>query len=170
MESAQMDKRSVDETMRMIARIPAPEGLEERVKAGLHLAETRGRVLAWPAGRRGAGKSAPSVSTARVWTRPAWIRSGWARGAAAAAIALAIAGGGWGIYSRVEPAQSAKTVATPQAKPTGAFSEAGAMRRPPTLTGPVVKPGLKKAPVAKASDAAKTRIQGSASGVPAPAR
>ena len=183
-EVALMDNRSVDETLRMIARMPAPEGLEERVKAGLHLAGTPGRVLAWPAARRaqsegagsmiGPGVSMPSVRAPGVRDRIGWVRTGCARGAAAAAIALAVAGGGWGIYSRVEPAQSAKAVAIPQAKPAGAFSEAGAMRRPLTLTGPVVKPAskpdLKKAPGVSPSDAAKTRIQGSATGVPAPAR
>jgi hypothetical protein len=135
MELAKMDNRSVDETLRMIARMPAPEGLEDRVKAGLHLAEKPGRVLAWPPGRRG-----ESLGGSRVW-----VRTGLARGAAAAAIALVVAGGGWGIYARVGPPQSAKTGALPQAQPsgaaqTGAFGEAGAMRRPLTLTGPVVKP------------------------------
>jgi len=189
-----MDEWSVDETLRMIARMPAPEGLEDRVKAGLHLAEGPRRVLAWPAARRAqSGRavsvSAPSVRMASVWApgvrvRTGWVRTGWARGAAAAAIALAVAGGGWGIYSRIEPAQSAKAVATPQAKPsataqTGAFGEAGAMRRPLTLAGPVVKPAQQPTPKpnekkaaarANASDAAKTHIQGNASGVSAPAR
>jgi hypothetical protein len=127
----------------MIARMPAPEGLEERVKAGLHLAEARGRVLSWPMARRGD----------RVWAGNPWIRSGWVRGAAAAAIALVVAGGGWGIYTRVEPAQSARNVALPQAQPSGAFSEAGAMRRPQTLTGPMVaEPELKGPAAVKPTD------------------
>jgi hypothetical protein len=146
MEFAHMDERSVDETLRMIARMPAPEGLEERVKAGLRLAESPGRVLAWPTGRNGESGRAESR----------WVRSGWARGAAAAAIVLVVAGGGWGIYARVAPAQSAKTVVLPQAKPSGAFSEAGAMRRPLTVTGPEVKgPGGLKPVESKSSETKK---------------
>jgi hypothetical protein len=172
MELAHMDDRSVDETMRMIARMPAPEGLEERVKAGLRLEEVRGRVLAWPAGR----------NPESVWAQRGLIRSGWVRGAAAAAIALVVAGGGWGIYARVEPAQSAKTGSIPQAQPSGAFSEAGAMRRPQTVTGPkalvpAVQPSAlpvsqKNAKTvgsgAEASKPAKAHARGSDSNVKAP--
>jgi hypothetical protein len=173
-EVRHMDELSVDETMRMIARIPAPEGLEERVKAGLHLAEKHGRVLAWPTAKR-----PRSARASRNWVPAVWIQTGWARGAAAAAIALAVAGGGWGIYSRVAPAQSAKTLALPQAQPSGSFSEAGAMRRPPTLTGPkapgpamqqIQKKDAKAAPGAMASDAPKVHGQGSPSGVPTSAK
>jgi len=130
MELAQMGNRSVDETLRMIARMPAPEGLEERVKAGLRLAGSPGRVLGWPVGR-----NAENV----------WMRTGWLRGAAAAAIALVVVGGGWGIYARVAPARSAKIAVVPATQPSGtsqpgAFGEAGAKRRPLTVTGAVVKP------------------------------
>jgi hypothetical protein len=169
-EIGNMDERSVDETLRMIARMPAPEGLEERVKVGLRLAEKPGRLLAWPRGRRGES----------VWVQNSWVRSGWARGAAAAAIALVVVGGGWGIYTRVGPSQAAKVVALPQTKPSGAFSEAGAMRRPQTLMGPTVakptepkagQPAPKKAGTtqgAGASGAAKAHAQVSASHVIAP--
>jgi hypothetical protein len=175
MDEREMDERNVDETLRMIARMPAPEGLEERVKAGLHLAEKPGRVLAWPPGRRG-----ESLGGSRVWAR-----TGLARGAAAAAIALVVAGGGWGIYARVEPAQSAKTGALPQAQPsgaaqTGAFGEAGAMRRPLTLTGPVVKPTPQSTSQPEAKKQGKTVIHSqvsktkpaasNASGAPKPAQ
>ena len=107
--------------------MPVPERLEERVKAGLQLAEKPGRVLGWPSERRAGSQGG-------------WMRAGWLRGAAAAAIALVVVGGGWGIYARVEPAQSAKIGAVPAGKQNGAFSEAGAMRRPQTLVGPTVKP------------------------------
>jgi hypothetical protein len=155
-EVAQMDERTVDQTLKMIARMPVPERLEERVKAGLQLAEAPGRVLAWPSQRGAAG---------------AWVRSGWARGAAAAAIALVVLGGGWRIYARVEPAQSANG-SLPQAQPSGAFSEAGAMRRPLTLTGPKALPPTSQ-PNGKnvrpgKSDPANARLQGSASHVAAP--
>jgi len=131
MEVRAMDERSVDETLRMIAQMPVPERLEERVKAGLQLAEKPGRVLGWPSERR-------------AGSRGGWMRAGWARGAAAAAIALAVVGGGWGIYARVEPAQSAKVGAVPAAKQNGTFSEAGAMRRPQTVVGPTVKTTAQK--------------------------
>jgi hypothetical protein len=130
MEVRAMDERSVDETLRMIARMPVPERLEERVKSGLQLAEKPGRVLGWPSERRAGG---PGM-------QGGWVRAGWVRGAAAAAIALVVVGGGWGIYARVEPAQSAKTGAVPMAKQSGTFSEAGAMRRPQTVVGPTVNP------------------------------
>jgi hypothetical protein len=184
-----MDERSVDETLRMIARMPAPEGLEERVKAGLQLAETPKRVLRWPTVRHPRSANAASVGAASAWARTGWARAGWARGAAAAAIALVVAGGGWGIYSRVEPAQSAKTGALPQpqqngATQAGAFGEAGAMRRPLTLTGPkelhlaapkveqpVPQTNAKKAGAAPtASDAAKAHASDSASKSTAPAQ
>lgn len=179
-EVGHMDERSVDETLRMIARMPAPVGLEERVKAKLALAEMPGRVLAWP--RVGGAE--------RVGPSSVWVRSGWARGAAAAAISLVVVGGGWGIYARVGPTQSAKGGALPHAQPSGTFSEAGAMRRPQTLTGPVVAGSEHKGPDvlkpvgqptlqskktgttqgAEASGAAKLQKNGSAERATAPAQ
>jgi hypothetical protein len=149
MEVAHMDERSMDETLRMIARMPAPEGLEERVKAGLQLAETPGRVLAWPATRRAKTVSAPGMGATNMDAPSVWVRSGWARGAAAAAIALVVAGGGWGIYTRVAPEQSAKTGPLPAAQPSGTFSESGAMRRPLTLAGPKVAEPVAVKPLAQ---------------------
>ena len=152
-EVGRMDKRSVDETLSLIARMPVPEGLEERVKAGLQLAEKQGRVLGWPSEQRAENRS----------VQGGWMRAGWARGAAAAAIALAVVGGGWGIYARVEPAQSAKIGPVPAAKQGGTFSEAGAMRRPQTVVGPTVnppapsKPAPKDAKMVNYSQVSKTR-------------
>jgi len=164
MELAHMDERSVDETLRLIARMPAPEGLEERVKAGLQLAETPRRVLRWPMARSIEDASAPGM----------WTRSSWVRGAVAAAIALVIVGGAWGIYTRVEPAQSAKAPASPQAQPAGTFSEAGAIRRPLTVAGPRVLQPVPQSngKIAKAGkpDAAKAHTQSSASGSRIPAQ
>ena len=46
---------SAEETLRLIASLPAPAGLEDRVHAALRAAPRRGRVLAWPeASTRGA--------------------------------------------------------------------------------------------------------------------
>ena len=110
-------------TLRLIASLPAPQGLEDRVqaslRAGLHSAPRSGRVLAWPARFPLSGE--------------------WMRAAAAAAIVCVVAGGGYGIYSRVQPAQPAQGVAGPRMAAPGGFSEGGAVRRPQTLQGPVVK-------------------------------
>jgi len=109
-----------EESLRMIARLPAPEGLEERVIAGV---------------RAGAGRRA------RILEFPAVLRPGsdWMRGAAAAAIVLVVAGGGWGIYARVQRPQAARVIAMPvRGTAPGGFSNAGAMRTPNTLNGPVV--------------------------------
>jgi len=107
-----------EKTLRLIASLPAPEGLEGRVHHSLRAAPRRARVLAWPASFTPAG--------------------GWLRGAAAAAIVFVVAGGGWGIYSRVQPGQPAAESVMPHVGAPGGFSEGGAVRRPPTLVGPVV--------------------------------
>ena len=115
-----------EDTLRLIARLPAPEGLEERVQVGLHSAagtvrgqaSGRARILRWPA----------ALS----------LENAWMRSAAAAAIVFVVAGGGWGVYSRVEPGQPARGIALPHVAAPGGFSGAGAMRMPQTLNGPVV--------------------------------
>lgn len=114
-----------EKTLRMIAQLPAPEGLEERVNAALKSQKPGGHVLAWPAG---AGRSGS--------TRSGFLLPGFMRVAAAAAIACVVAGGGWGIYARVQQGQSARSIALPHAVSSGGFSNAGAMRTPQTLVGP----------------------------------
>jgi hypothetical protein len=110
---------SAEETLRLIASLPAPEGLENRLEAALRSAPRRGRVFAWPA------LFQPN--------RP------WPRVAAAAAIALIVVGGGWGVYSRVERQQAAKVIVTPApGLAAGGFSNSGAIRTPQTLNGPVL--------------------------------
>lgn len=109
---------SFEDTLRLVASLPAPEGLEDRVQAALKSAPHTARVLAWP--------TAPRRD------------SGWMRAVAAAAIVFVVAGGGWGIYSRVQPAQPGRVIAMPHAVAPGGFSNAGAMRTPQTLNGPVV--------------------------------
>ncbi len=127
-----------EETLRLIARLPAPEGLEDRVVAGLRSAPgavRRGaRVLAWP------GAFSPAA--------------GWLRAAAAAAIVFVVAGGGWGLYSRVGPGDPAHGIAGPRIATPGGFTEGGAVRRPQTLVGPVVTPPAPPA-AAKAKTPAK---------------
>jgi hypothetical protein len=117
--AAQSD--SGEETLRLIASLPAPEGLEERVHKALGAAPRNGRVLTWPA---------------RFRARAAF-ESNWMRATAAAAIVFVVVGGGWGVYSRVEQGQSGKVVVMPARVPAaGGFSNAGAMRTPETLPGP----------------------------------
>jgi hypothetical protein len=153
-----------EDTLHLIARLSPPAGLEDRMHAGM-LAHARsglqaGRVLAWPA-------------TARAG-------SGWIRSAAAAAIVFVVAGGGWGIYSRVQQPQSAKVIVMPHAPTPGEFTNAGAMRTPKTLNGPIVnsaaatQPAKPKVPVkgaakpaapqtAKSNAAGKGAVQSTAS-------
>ncbi len=128
---------SGEETLRLIASLPAPEGLEDRVHAVLGAAPRNARVLAWPADSR--------------WS----IRrqSGWMRSAAAAAIVFVVVGGGWGVYTRVQHGKPAKVIVMPARMPaTGGFSGAGAIRTPQTLSGPSVnQPAEKPQAQAKAS-------------------
>ncbi len=109
---------SGEETLRLIASLPAPAGLEDRVHTALRAPVRQARVLAWP--------------------KRLNPQSGWMRTAAAAAIVFVVVGGGWGVYSRVQHGQPAKVIVMPQRMPAaGGFSSAGAMRTPQTLPGPV---------------------------------
>lgn len=120
---------AAEETLRMIANLPAPAGLEDRVKAGLRSAPRSAKVIAWP-----------------FASAEEWMRSGGTRAAAAAAIVLAIAGGGWGVYSHIQIAPVPSALVEPQL-PNGAgrFSTAGAMHVPQTVHGPVVAaPAIEK--------------------------
>ncbi len=112
----------VERVLRLRAEAPAPEGLEERIKATLLAAPQRGKVLAW----RGAPVS--------VWTGSLHAML---RGAAAAAIVLVVAGGSWSIFSRVQPARPAIPGLPRMVAPAG-FSSAGAIRTPQTLEAPQV--------------------------------
>jgi hypothetical protein len=127
---------AADETLRLIARLSAPDGLEERVQAGLRAATLtelpKARILRWPVALRLDITSLQNL---------AWMQN-LARAAAAAAIVAVVVGGGWGISSRFQPAQPSSAIAVPPhgAGQTGqgGFSSAGAMRTPQTLNGPVV--------------------------------
>jgi hypothetical protein len=114
---------AAEATLRLIATLPPPAGLEDRVHAGLR-----------------AGISAPAMRSARVLSWPATTRTtnAWMRGAAAAAIAFVVVGGGSGIYSHVQAPQAARVIAMPHVPAPGEFTNAGAMRTPKTLDGPLV--------------------------------
>ncbi len=137
-----------ESTLRLIASLPAPEGLAERMQAGLHAASAaaagRARVLSWPAARR---------------RENGWLQSSFARSAAAAAIAAVVVGGGWGVYSRVQPKQSNRAITvSPRVAAPGGFSSAGAMRTPQTLIGPVVaRPATVETQAAMAAGRAATK-------------
>jgi hypothetical protein len=137
---------SAEATLRLMARLPAPEGLEERVKAGLRNAPRRGRVLAWP------GAFSPAV--------------GWQRAAAAAAIVFLVGGGGWGIYSRVQPGQPVHGIAAPRVAGPGQFSAGDAMRRPQTLVGPTVTAPAGTHPAPAAAPRTKTGAKSAATATP----
>ncbi len=126
-----MNADSAEDTLRLIARLPAPAGLEERVHKALRAAPRSGRVLAWPAGFR-----ARTV-----------MQNHWMRAAAAAAIVFVVVGGGWGVYSRVQPGPAGKVIVMPPRAPgSGGFSGLGAIRTPQTLPGPKVNAQETKGP------------------------
>ena len=111
-------------TLRLIAGLPAPAGLEERVHKALRAVPRGGHVLAWPARFRA----------------KAVLESSWMRATAAAAIVFVVVGGGWGVYSRVQPGPAGKVLVMPQPMPnSGGFSGAGAIRTPVTIPGPKVR-------------------------------
>ncbi|MGA7242340.1 MAG: hypothetical protein WBX19_04115 [Terracidiphilus sp.] len=113
-----------EETLRLIASLPAPADIEERVKSGLRAAPRQTSVISWPL------SSADGARSSRVSAM---------RAAAAAAIVFVVAGGGWEVYSHIRPAIAPTAVATPQRiDGGGGLSAAGAKRTPRTLEGPVV--------------------------------
>ena len=114
-----------EDTLRLLAKLPAPDGLEGRVHSALKNASRSAEVLSWP----GSGGSARG-----------WVNSPLMRGAAAAAIVLVVMGGGWEVYSHIQPAPLPQAITQPHVvAPRGGFSSANAIRTPTTLNGPTVK-------------------------------
>lgn len=133
---------SAEETLRLIASLPAPEGLAERVQQALRAAPHTSRVLSWPAALQ--------------------PQSAWMRAVAAAAIVFVVAGGGWGVYAHVQQGQPGKGIVLPVRGPEGAgFSSAGAMRTPQTLNGPTIMQPAKQQQ-AKAKPVKKRMAHGGA--------
>jgi hypothetical protein len=113
-----------EDTLRLIAGLPAPEGLADRVNARLRTAPRRAGLLHWPI--------APIMGYR--------IQSPAFRAAAAAGIVCIVAGGGWQIFSHVQTAPAANAIVQPaRVGNSGGFSNAGAMRMPDTLDRPVLK-------------------------------
>ena len=125
-----MEPGEADATLRLIAELPAPSGLAERVKGRLQVksvetARGGGRLLAWPT---------------RVSAMQNWMRS-----AAAAAIVGVVSGGAWWIYASVAPANGGSAVAAPvRVHRAGGFSSASAVHTPDTLKGPVLTHEVEK--------------------------
>jgi hypothetical protein len=111
-----------EQTLRILATLPAPDCLEQRLMEALRQVPPPSGVLPWPSEKK---------------SRRGWMNSNLVRGAAAAAIVFVVGGGSWGVYSRVHPAQVPK-VLVPRVAAPGGFSSAGAMRTPQTLNGPVL--------------------------------
>lgn len=117
----ELAEETTRETLRLLASVPAPQGLEARLLAKLGEGPQPKRVLAWP-------------------LRTALAESAGMRAAAAALLVAALAGGGWGIVALTRPAQQAGAARSTVRSGMGGsgFSSAGAMRTPETLKGPVV--------------------------------
>ncbi len=114
---------SAEETLRIVANLPAPEGLEDRVHAALDSTPQRARILSWPTAMK--------------------AQSNWMRTAAAAAIVFVVVGGGWGVYTRVEPSRAGRVIVMPpRVGAPGGFSGAGAVRMPETIPGPAAPRAL----------------------------
>jgi hypothetical protein len=133
---------SAEETLRVVAGLPAPAGLEDRMCAAIHLARNENfQRQENSSGPNGPGPNVyGNVRRGRVLAWPSALKpqAGWMRTAAAAAIVFVVAGGGWGVYTRVEQNRPAKIL-------VGGFSGAGAVRTPETLTRPTVSVAAKPA-------------------------
>jgi hypothetical protein len=161
---SRLESGAAEETLRLIASLPAPAGIEDRVRAALYAAPGRGpRRQVFDAGVEGRGRIL-------AWPKALRPQSGWMRTAAAAAIVFVVAGGGWGVYTRVQQGQPAKVIVMPPRVAPGGFSGAGAMRIPQTLPGPVVplpvKPPAAQPKAAKKPAGRIAPANGAASGKP----
>jgi hypothetical protein len=112
-----------EQSLRLIASLPAPEGIEDRLKAGLRSAPIETGVIRWPLSRP---------------NRAGWAQAAYLRGAAAAAIVLMVAGGGWGVYAHFGQAPLPAADVRPPSIGSGGFSSAEARRTPKTVDGPKI--------------------------------
>jgi hypothetical protein len=141
-------------TLRLIAALPAPEGLEDRVRVALQ-ATLESEI---ESGLRLRSLQPHEKGRVLAWRTPYSAGNSWMRAAAAAAIAAVVAGGGWGVYSRVQqPLPGRVTAAPARVAAPGGFGTVGAIRTPQTLNGPVLthpaeaKKTVKKAAAEKAA-------------------
>ena len=133
-----------EKSLRMIASLPSPIGIEDRVKARLRTAPAKAGMIGWPAANRA------------NWTQ-AW----YMRAAAAAAIVFVVAGGGWGVHARFRSAPEPAAEAVPQRiGGSGGFSSSGAMRTLKTVDAPKVVVPLKQQTTGAENGAMKKRAHG----------
>jgi hypothetical protein len=131
MSGHELEKCEGEETLQMLAKLPAPEGLSGRVHSRL-------------AGER--------LEVRRNWWQ---LSVPQMRFAAAAVLLVALAGEGWNLY-RGHVAEVRSVVAPPHVTPRGGFDNAHGAAVPKTLTPIHVPPAPKKkagkiAPQAKAT-------------------
>lgn len=132
-------QESADETLRLIASLPAPDGLSDRVQAALRT-------------------TAPHSATVLHWPVALSSHSSFLRGAAAAAIVCVVAGGGWRIYSHVPAQTSPQVIQMPQGTGlSSGFGAAGARHVPDTLNGPVLTRRAPVPPLSGVSDGAQAQ-------------
>jgi len=113
-----------ERSLRLIASLPAPVGIEDRVKDGLRGVPVQTGVIGWPL-------SPPN--------RVGWAKVSYMRAAAAAAIVFVVAGGGWGVCKHFGAAPGPAADSVPQRiDGGGGLSAAGAKRTPKTVEGPSV--------------------------------
>lgn len=128
------ERTEAEETLRLLATLPPPEGMTDRVHR--RLAEE---------------KSTPR----RRWVL--WMASPRLQFAGAAVAVAALATGGWTLY---QSNRSQPLVPGVHAPAQGSFSTGGAVRQPPTLTPMHVPPAPKKKPAAQST--AKTSSKAAA--------
>ena len=133
------------ETLRLLANVPPPEGLTDRIHARVHR-----RLLAQQS----------ALPARSFWF--GWQPAMRAQFAAAVVVLVATAAGSWNLY-RIHSANSATPASqanhapsvpvapapVPMAASGGGFSTAGAVRMPPTLTPLHVPPAPRKKSGAK---------------------
>jgi hypothetical protein len=136
-----------EQSLRLIASLPAPVGIEDRVKSGLRGSPLQTGVIAWPL-------SSPN--------RAGWAQVSYLRAAAAAAIVFVVAGVSWGVHARFGPAPAPAAEAVPQRiDGSGGLSPAGAKRTPKTVEGPrIAVPEDRKQQTGADSASTQQRVRG----------
>lgn len=124
------ETHEADETLRLLAELPEPDGLTDRVHQRLAHAQVTPE-------RRG------------FWSL--WLPAQRFQFAAAAVLVLAVAGSMWSLHRSHPPAAGAQNTPAPAAQGgspanAGGFRNAGAERVPPTLHPIKVPPAPKKKP------------------------
>jgi hypothetical protein len=127
-----------EETLRFLARLPAPDGLADRLHAALREGELSAGEEPGRFGRFVARLNFQIESRIGALRLKFDPEKPWVRPLAAAAIVLVVVGGGWGVYAAGRMGQRPAAAAMPAHMPaaSGGFSSAGAVRTPVTLSSP----------------------------------